>query len=97
MPFKPPCDRRKSSPGPPERADFFEDCMHLNAVYDFFWGRRTKILRALMRFAGGDVRGPFYPKSITDLRRGAEKRQSSKEDQRSTFARFLKQGLAEFG
>jgi hypothetical protein len=34
------------------------------------------------------------PKSITDLRSGTEKRRSSREIQRSTFARFL--GLFDF-
>src|SRR3954468_7788627 len=36
----------------------------------------------------------FHPKSITDLRDGAEKRRSSREVQRSTFVRFL--GLFDF-
>jgi hypothetical protein len=36
----------------------------------------------------------FHPKSITDLRNGLEKRRSSREVQKSTFARFL--GLFDF-
>jgi hypothetical protein len=32
----------------------------------------------------------FHPKSITDLRSGVEKRRSSREVERSTFARFLR-------
>src|SRR5258706_12598918 len=49
-----------------------------------------------MRFTHSDVWGTisYRPKSITGLRRGIEKRRSSRELQRSTFARFL--GLFDF-
>jgi hypothetical protein len=55
-----------------------------------FWGGERKFLQPLMRFTRGDVRDHIASsKSITDLRRGVEKRRSSREVQRSTFARFL--------
>jgi hypothetical protein len=57
---------------------------------------RTKILRAADPFYARRCEGPksVGPKSITDLRSGAKKRRSSREVQRSTFARFL--GLFDF-
>ncbi len=59
-----------------------------------FWGDARKNPEPLMRFDAFYARrrdeGRFHPKSITDLRGGAEKRRSSKEAQRSTFARFLR-------
>ena len=60
-----------------------------------FWGGERKFLEPLMRFARGDVRDHIVSsKSITDLRSRVEKRRSSGEIQRSTFARFL--GLFDF-
>jgi hypothetical protein len=60
-----------------------------------FWGGERKFLEPLMRFARGDVRDHIVSsKSITDLRSRVEKRRSSGEVQRSTFARFL--GLFDF-
>jgi hypothetical protein len=60
-----------------------------------FWGGERKFLEPLMRLARGDMRDHIAsPKSITDLRSGVEKRRSSREVQRSTFARFL--GLFDF-
>ena len=53
-----------------------------------FWGGERKFLEPLMRFTRGDVRDHI------DLRGGVEKRRSSREVQRSTFARFL--GLFDF-
>jgi len=48
-----------------------------------------------MRFTRGDARDHIASsKMITDLRSGVEKRRSSREVQRSTFARFL--GLFDF-
>src|SRR6478735_6669940 len=47
-----------------------------------FWGGERKFLEPLMRFTRGDVRDHI------DLRGGVEKRRSSREVQRSTFARF---------
>src|ERR1700730_18207888 len=60
------------------------------------FGWRTKILRAADAFYARRREGPisFHPKSITDLRSSVEKRRSSREVQRSTFARFL--GLFDF-
>ena len=74
-------------------------CMSRDLV-DFvakvFLACRTKILRATAAFyARRCERGPpFRAKLTTDLRSGAEKRRSSREVQRSTFARFL--GLFDF-
>jgi hypothetical protein len=60
-----------------------------------FWDGERKFLEPLKRFTRGDVRDHIlHPKSITDLRSGVEKRRSSREVQRSTFARFL--GLFDF-
>src|SRR5450755_1280985 len=60
-----------------------------------FWGRERKFLEPLMRFTRGDVRDHIVSsKSITGLGSGVEKRRSSREVQRSAFARFL--GLFDF-
>src|ERR1700681_295154 len=60
-----------------------------------FWGGERKFLEPLMRFTRGDVRDHIVSsKSLTDLRRRVEKRRSSGEIQRSTFAGFL--GLFDF-
>jgi hypothetical protein len=53
-----------------------------------FWSDERNFLAPLMRFTSGDVIS-FHPKSITDLRSGAENRRSGKEVRRSAFARFL--------
>ena len=59
-------------------------------VAKVFLGWRTKLLEPLMPFAHGDVRDHIVSlESITDLLSGAAERRSSKEVQRSTFARFL--------
>src|SRR5260370_561158 len=65
-------------------------------VAKVFLGWRTKILRAADAFYARRREGTIslHPKSITDLRSGVEKRRSSREVQRSTFARFL--GLFDF-
>src|SRR6266478_3390303 len=65
-------------------------------VAKVFSGRRTKILRTADALYEPRREGTisFHPKSITDLRSGVEKRRSSREVQRSTFARFL--GLFDF-
>jgi hypothetical protein len=49
-----------------------------------FWGGERKFLEPLMRFMRDDVRGHIvYPKSITDLRSGVEKRRTKSKDQLS--------------
>src|ERR1700682_5427340 len=65
-------------------------------VAKVFLGWRRKILRAADAFYARRREGTisFHSKSITDLRSGIEKRRSSREVQRSTFARFL--GLFDF-
>ncbi len=65
-------------------------------VAKVFSGRRTKILRTADALYEPRREGTIslHPKSITDLRSGVEKRRSSREVQRSTFARFL--GLFDF-
>src|SRR4029078_12301747 len=65
-------------------------------VEKVFSGWRPKIPRAA---DASDARrregpNPLHPKSITDVRSGVEKRRSSGEVWRSTFARFL--GLFDF-
>ena len=62
-----------------------------------FWDGERKLLEPLDRkLTRGDVRDPIISlqKWITDLRSGLEKRRSSREAQKSTFARFL--GLFDF-
>jgi hypothetical protein len=65
-----------------------------------FWGVEQKFLEPLMRFARGDVRDhidwskidlgiSIGPKSISDLRNGADNRRSCGQVLRSAFARFL--------
>jgi hypothetical protein len=65
-------------------------------VAKVFLGCPTKILRAADAFCARRCEGTISvdPKSITDLRSGAEQRRSSREVQSSTFARFL--GLFDF-
>jgi hypothetical protein len=84
----------------PEAAIRKSDGMAMSASHPIllqksFWGGERKFLEPLMRFARGDVRDHIVSsKSITDLRSRVEKRRSSGEIQRSTFARFL--GLFDF-
>jgi hypothetical protein len=60
-----------------------------------FWDGERKFLEPLMRLrAATEGTISFHPKSITDLRGGVKKRSSSREVQRSTFARFV--GLFDF-
>jgi hypothetical protein len=60
-----------------------------------FRGGEQKFLEPLMRLARGDVRDHIASSKINhDLRSGVEERHSSREVQRSTFARFL--GLFDF-
>jgi hypothetical protein len=50
-------------------------------------GQQASQHSALRAATGGTT--PFYPKLITDLGNGVEKRRSGREVQRSTFASFL--------
>jgi hypothetical protein len=61
-----------------------------------FWEGERKFLEQLMRFARGDVRDHIVSSKIVHglPPSGVEKRRSSREVQRSTFARFL--GLFDF-
>ena len=81
--------------GLPPEADIVTAGRHVSKVpillQKSFRGGERKFLDPLMRLAPGDV---SHPKSITDLRSGVEMRRSSREVQRSTFARFL--GLFDF-
>jgi hypothetical protein len=59
-----------------------------------FWGGERKFLKPLMRFTRGDVRDHIVSSKIDHWPSGVEKRRSSREVERSVFARFL--GLFDF-